>query len=888
MKSKLNFSWIYWLTFSVVIFVTSCKNNGFPKLILKEGFKGKIDLKNVQLAGPFLYDSSKTNEINSIEENNLECFGLREDSLSEKDFLKISYESATNKKFLHQNFKNISFNVTSDNIDFLDLIGKTGIVGKESNFYLACNIKSDNEQKIILLASTCFGIKIWLNNRLIQKETGKISFPKGFDYFMTLPLKKGKNFLMIKTNRGINHICWRLICKFSDIQTAKEEYGINCFTDFIVNPIVQNQDTLNTYVGGYMAGKTIKVYISDKINNHKIYDSINVTADAVGYCQIPVNSLKDDFYKCSFISPPDTFKEMFYHGDILKLNDSFKAEIEALKILNKQDKASLDGAMERLDYLLHKEYLIKSRSEIKFNDKNVMITAFSIRNILENAKKDESKLYKNARETYLRAYLSKIDGQYQYYMFHVSDKVLAQKNIPLVIVLPFSHNPLSPMLKSWYLSNIDQIEWEKQLADNTGFALLWPYLRGNSSSSPISTTDFFEAFEDVKQNYNIDPDRVFLMGDCAGATRVLMLASRYPDMFAGLSLFQAVTKSQFDAYNIPINFVGNLFNIPIYVYHSTKDDVISVSNSDDFVNLAESYGFKPLYNRNEKESHYNLPKNCHYPIFQFFKNKHRNQCPDTIYYTTYEQKYNKAYWIRLDQFIQQGKAEVTAIYDNNKNSIQVKTVNISEYTIFPKNLKSDKSKPILIYTNGKVSYKGLICDSICINLGQKKPLNNQKNKYIEGPINHFFADKFAYIQPDNDTSISGMISRDWGQQAFFNLNTIKENKYNESFNDCNIILFDNQYKNPKICDLISRLPIKYDKSNLIFRNEEIKEKNLSFCFIYPNPFNTKKYVLYMGANRAEDFRLYGKNFVIIGNYDYVIWNKKGYEIKKGFFDLNWQ
>ena len=878
---------VYCLFLVIAFNLLSCGNNGkLPELKIKDGFKGKIDLKSVQLLGPFLIDSTKTDELNSLDVNDLDCFGLEEDRLSEKDYLDISYESAKNKKLLSRGFKNRVFNVPTDNIDFFNLIDTIGIVRNESSFYLACNINSDKEQKIIFLASTCFGIKVWLNNRLIQKENGKLSYPKGFDYYMVLELKKGNNFFLVKTNRGFNHICWVLASKFADFQTAKEEYGINCFTDFISNPVIQNLENLEIYVGGYLKGKTIKANISDKINRNKIYDSIDAKVDSFGYCQIPVNKLQNDFYNFSYKFLPYTFSEMFYLGDKFDLFNTLDAEIKKLKNTNSQDSASLNGAMGRFEYLLHKEYRIKSRSEIKFNDKNLVLTAFSVRNILENSK-NKIRIYENAKETYLKAYKSKIDGQYQYYMFHVSEKVLAQKKIPLVVILPYFHEPLSPMLKSWYLSNTDQIEWEKKLADENEFALLWPYLRGNSSSSSMSTVDFFEAFEDVKRNYIIDSDRVFLMGDCYGAKRVLMLSSRYPDIFAGLSIFQAETKAIDETVN-PINFVGNLFNIPIYVYHSVKDDVVPISNSDDFVKEAASYVFKPLYDKSENESHYLLPKNCHTPIFQFFKNKNRNLCPNTIYYTTYEQKYNKAYWIGIDRFSEQGKAEITAKFDKNTNVFKVKTSNISAYSLYPKIFNISMGQSVKVYTDEKLSFNGVVRDSLKINLDQIQLSLNSKNKFIEGPINHFFADKFTYIEPINGASISKIISEKWSNQIFFKMNNLKENDFTEPEFDCNIILFNNQYVNRRICDLISRLPIRYDKSKLIFRNKEVKGTDLSICFIYPNPINANKYVLYFGGNQSGKFKLINQNLIIDGNYDYIIWNETGYEIDKGFFDINWQ
>jgi dienelactone hydrolase len=877
-----------WILLPMLISLTTCGNKSeLPTIKISDDFTGKVDLKYVHLVGPFLFDSTKCEETNTIDGDDLAIFNLKEDSLKEEDIINIKYKNAIDKNLLSKDFKTGVLEVPADNIDFIHLLDTAGTIRNESNFYLACNIESTSNQKIVFLTSTCFGIKVWLNNKLIQRENGELSFPKGFDHFMLLDLQKGNNLFVIKVSRGTNKLCWRLSSKIADLETAKAEYGINCFTDFISNPIITDNDSLEIYVGGYLKDELVDWFITNKFDKHHIFKFSNVKVDSFGYCKIPVTNLENDFYNFYYETRDAKFEELIYIGDMSKLIVHFENEIQQLRLNNHEDIVSLNNALERLKFLTNKKYRIKSRSEFKFRDKNIITTAFSIKSIIETAKQKKEP-FLNKEGTYIKAFKSQIDATYQNYFFHASSEVLKKGKVPLVIILPFFHNPLSSMLKSWYLSNSDQIDWEKRLADENGFALMWPYLRGNSSTSPIAITDFFEVLKDVKQNYNIDPDRIFLMGDCLGATRSILIASKYPDLFAGISLFQAETGSLNDEHS-PVNFIENLYNIPIYLYHSNKDEIVPVSNSDNFVKKAKNIGINYTYDRSNSDSHYMLPKNCHAPIFKFFKNKYRNQKPDTVYFKTFNRKYNNAYWMQIEEFIDNGKAEVEASINKKENAIYVNSSNISAYTLFLDKTSLEQSIPVKIYANNKLNYKGDFKDSIVVYLDSIRPTSISKNKFTEGPINQFFADEFTYILPQNGNFLTNMIEQEWGNKIFFKVKSISETSFDKTASNSNIILFGNNYKNPEIKVILSKLPVNYSESKLIFRGKEFNDKNLSICIIYPNPLNERKYVLYLNTSSPVTFNLINQNQILSGNTDYIIWdNSNGYIIDAGLFDKNWQ
>ena len=878
--------YLSFLLLLITLLISCTQTEKLPSVYITNDTFKSINIEKVRLIGPFLVDTSENNSLNT---NDLKHFNLQENKLDENKILSIKANNAQTPNFIHPQFKNQEFSIIADNIDFLHLIDTINTKRNESNYYLACTIHSDKKRDIVFMAATCFGLKAWLNNNLIVSETGNIKFPKGFDYYIKLALNKGKNLFVVKVSRGSNKLCWRLVCKITDIPNAKEEYCLNLHSDFISNPIVNNNENLIIYTGNYLDNKKLSVSITNVNNNpdYLKYDTIVINNN--GECELSLNNLNEGFYNCNLYLKNNTLSENFYIGNKYNLLNHLKQEFSSLNLINKDDVKSVDGAIKSLSQLIAKRTPKNSKSESKFYNKNIVNKALSIQNTLLSAKTQPKNPFKNIDGTYLKSYSSKIDDQPQYYMFHASQQTLLQEKIPLVVVMPFYHNPLDSALNSWYYLNSDQIEWEIKLADQYKTAIFWPYLRGNSGSSGISTADFFEAFNDIKSNYNIDTDRIYLMGDCAGARRTIHLASKFPHYFAAISLFQPETHGMDEITN-PINFVRNLTNIPTYIYHSTKDEVVPIENSYNFITEASKYKYVPYFDKSESDSHYLLPKNCHAPTFEFFNNKKRISSPDTIRFITFEQKYNKAYWLEINKYSYIGKTIIEAFKDTLNNTINVNAINIDNYSIYTKDLNLNKHKDFHVFTNNKLSYKGNFRDTIQITVNKSNTTYKTKKPLIEGPINHFFTNSFVYVEPKTTVPLQKMITSIWGSQVFVSVKSIKEEKFRQNLNESNIILFNQNYTNPYIKQIISKLPVIQSEKNILFRNKEITESDVSICFIYPNPLNTNKYVLYIGTNNENNFSLVEKNLIVNGNKDYVVWNKKyglNNIIKEGYFDINW-
>jgi pimeloyl-ACP methyl ester carboxylesterase len=107
--------------------------------------------------------------------------------------------------------------------------------------------------------------------------------------------------------------------------------------------------------------------------------------------------------------------------------------------------------------------------------------------------------------------------------------------------------PLLLVLHSWstdYLQNIDIPLGQFAVANDWVF--MHPNFRGQNDGNPDSTasdlaiSDMEDALEYARENARIDESRIYLLGYSGGAMNALHLASRHPDVFAGVSAWVPV------------------------------------------------------------------------------------------------------------------------------------------------------------------------------------------------------------------------------------------------------------------------------------------------------------------------------------------------------------
>ena len=285
-------------------------------------------------------------------------------------------------------------------------------------------------------------------------------------------------------------------------------------------------------------------------------------------------------------------------------------------------------------------------------------------------------------------------------------------------------------------------------------------------------------------------------------------------------------------------------------------------------------------------------------IMEFFHGKLLHT-PDTVNYSTYQLKYNKAYWVTIDKIQDFKKASVQAVYEGH-NTFKINTSNMNAFTIDANQITNiDKKHSLRVSINNKVGMFDYPIDGKVKMVLKPNTTNGYvKNKTGEGPINDFFSSSFLVI-----ISTIGNITEQKVNKAA--LDTIAANWKSNYFNDCiikqdkslskadiknnNLILLGSQNSNFIIRKIYNKLPLKINPNYIQVSDKKYKGNNLVYALVYPNPLNPKKYVLILGTNSQKLLDKSIKDLPLKGFYDYEIKdNRFGAELGHGYFNNNWR
>lgn len=148
---------------------------------------------------------------------------------------------------------------------------------------------------------------------------------------------------------------------------------------------------------------------------------------------------------------------------------------------------------------------------------------------------------------------------------------------PLVVYLHGSgergHNPQTLVQWVEFLS--------AKISEEYPTIVLVPQCASQQSWQPADLRDVVEVF---CRRYQIDRDRIYLVGFSMGGFGTWKTASVYPDLFAAI----VPISGGGDTKNAPA-----LFNVPIWAFHGEKDNVVIVENTINLVEAIRTKGGEP-------------------------------------------------------------------------------------------------------------------------------------------------------------------------------------------------------------------------------------------------------------------------------------------------------
>ena len=332
-----------------------------------------------------------------------------------------------------------------------------------------------------------------------------------------------------------------------------------------------------------------------------------------------------------------------------------------------------------------------------------------------------------------RAYLSSYSRKIRPYTVFVPSSYDGSRPFPLVSYM-LSEGPPPPWRTTAETAGRVRAE-SLALAEEKGFIMVWPTSRRLEAEA-----NFFDVLPEMKKDYNIDEDRIYLMGVSGGGLASWMIGLMYPDQIAAICSISSVSlttalpddprwqahlladeRAAFAAMapgeelQIPIKahstyyFPMNALHVPVLILHSDADTSTLVDvQARPMVKKMQKLGLQLKYVEYPGTGH-GLGK--YYPegfaeAMDFFE-KHRNvRHPRTINYSTPSIRYDKAYWIKIGQFSESGKfARVRA--ETKGNAINVRTENVAAFSVLRDEVVFDVSSLLLVIVDGQNAYTGL-------------------------------------------------------------------------------------------------------------------------------------------------------------------------------------
>lgn len=135
--------------------------------------------------------------------------------------------------------------------------------------------------------------------------------------------------------------------------------------------------------------------------------------------------------------------------------------------------------------------------------------------------------------------------------------------------------------------------------------------------SELSEKDVMNVLGIARKEFNIDPDRIFLMGHSMGGGGTIHLALKNPDIWAGLApIAPAIYRPAAD--------VQKIKHIPVIVVQGAKDFLVPASGTRKWIDEMKKLDMKHEYIEDPDGDHTSVAITYLPKIFEFFAKQVRN------------------------------------------------------------------------------------------------------------------------------------------------------------------------------------------------------------------------------------------------------------------------
>ena len=369
-----------------------------------------------------------------------------------------------------------------------------------------------------------------------------------------------------------------------------------------------------------------------------------------------------------------------------------------------------------------------------------------------------------------------------------------------------------------------------------------PLARGTAGYQGIPEQDVYDMLADIESRFSIDENRIYLTGLSMGGGGTIWLGLTRPDIWAALAPCCPAPPDGSE------DLAGNALNLPVHLFTGDKDFLHKTAL--DWKAKFEAgtprfdYTEYPGIGHNSWEYAYKDGF-----IFDWFSQFTRDPYPAEVKFSTKWFKYNKAYWVRIDNLTPGTLSTIDAKF-TGQNNIEITSSGLDAFTLrlagHPQFVPAQKvtvkvdGKLFTVKTNDAVSFSR--SDNSWVN---KKftPGLTSKQPGAEGPISAAIGGNHIYVygtggnpsgEELGERKAAAQSAADWNGMAgrimvFPRVLSDKELRQSD-YDNSNLILFGTKETNAIIAKFADRLPVQL--------SNDAKDYGLLYIF----PVN-KHYVL---------------------------------------------
>ena len=480
----------------------------------------------------------------------------------------------------------------------------------------------------------------------------------------------------------------------------------------------------------------------------------------------------------------------------------------------------------------------------------------------------------------VRGYRSNIDDSAQPYGLEIPKTLDRSKPAPLYVWLHGRGDKTTDLYFIHQRSNkLGKIQPDDAI-------VLHPFGRHCMGYKSAGEIDVLDAIKSVKSRYNIDPDRVVLMGFSMGGAGAWHLGARYVDQWAAIHAGAGFAETRqyiklkpenypasyvqtlWTLHDVP-NYVRNLFNVPVIAYSGEVD---KQKQAADVMEAAfNEHGRKLPHIIGPKMGHKYDPASLA-KVMDFMSKavaKGRDPFASRVSLQTRTLRYPRVHWLTvraLRQHWQDCRVDATAgtaserrikITTSGITGLEVSvpwrgvdtiqagtqiTINDSHLTV-----ATDTPRVRLIKDGAAWRFKS----------ANELPDRLRKKHGLQGPIDDAFLSRFVVVVPTGQG-----VSREIDKWVEFELAHFVERWHNlyratprvvkdvdltqEDMERSNLILWGDSKSNRVISRVLAegQFPFKWNDTSLTIRDKQHDATQFALVAIYPNPLSPNRYVVF--------------------------------------------